>query len=557
MIMSRYLTRDTFETIVPNPNMKLKLIVEKSFAGVNPIIQDVIDDHKTRRDDWVYCMGIGFPCSPPFDDDFPGFPLPGPPPGIISPPDCPGRQVKIGGVCQDPGPTPPQDSDPPPPKPIVPPSPDPDPNDTCGLFTPSDSGCLKFDMDAIRTIQMKSTDILAHYVDLGGPSDSMVDSMTSQCGDRHPSGIASDDACLFTLGVAKNFQIDIAVSSSGDCATRDAADQSSIQKYLDAGGSIVDTQINSVTVTTTTGDGNANCIGDLKKVLGYDVEVTIPEGFYVSHDGALGHAGRPQKHRLSYGWIKGGTYFLDSPAFKTKATSNQYLTNLKLGRSIEGFHGLGEFRYDDRHPNYYLVTGGKGINTYDIDGQRIYYSGSPLSDSYPYDGYVVEGLGTASSPLKVNWVPFSNRRTLDPRIFTNVYGSAKGVTLRDIHKYDDRSQHNTPQKITVSQKGTLIVRIDDSVGPNKTISAFQSWIGDRGNNSTRNYGVNVTSSPTKKHFVGEYKSVPFDFSYTMNYTIAGAGNVTGAGSMAFTSYFCNPIAISGYEIYATPTYFGY
>jgi hypothetical protein len=290
-------------------------------------------------------------------------------------------------------------------------------------------------------------------------------------------------------------------------------------------------------------------------VLGYDVEVTIPEGFYVSHDGALGHAGRPQKHRLSYGWIKGGTYFLDSPAFKTKATSNQYLTNLKLGRSIEGFHAVGEFRYTTTFPNYFLRS--SRINTYDIDGQRIYYSGSPLSDSYPYDGYVVEGLGTASSPLKVNWVPFSNRRTLDPRIFTNVYGSAKGVTLRDIHKYDDRSQHNTPQKITVSQKGTLIVRIDDSVGPNKTISAFQSWIGDRGNNSTRNYGVNVTSSPTKKHFVGEYKSVPFDFSYTMNYTIAGAGNVTGAGSMAFTSYFCNPIAISGYEIYATPTYFGY
>lgn len=543
--MSR--VRERFETIVPNAQQKLDLIVKQSFCGIPATVPDIIQEQS-------FC-GVGqtnisrpIPAGTKnqFDQDFPNFPLPNPRPTRPDPPD-PTTPNK---------PTIPQDPKPPEDKPFIPPSPDPAPNDTCGLFNPTNSGCLKFNMDAVRTIQMKSTDILAHYVALGGPTDSMVDTMTSQCGDRHPSGIASDDSCLFTLGVAKKFGIDVLVNSSGDCATRDAADQSSIQKYLDAGGSLLDTQINDVTVTTTTGDGNANCIGDLKSVLDYEVEVTIPEGFYVSHDGALGFAGRPQKHRLSYGWIKAGSYFLDSPAFKTKNSTrvHEYLTNLKLGRAIEGFHGVGEFRYDDRYPNYYLTTGGRGINNYHIDGTRIYYSGSPLSDGNPYDGYTVEGLGTASSPLKVNWVPFSHRKTLSPRIFTSVYG----VNLRDIDKYDTRNPHNTPHKFTVSQKGTLIVRIKSRVGPNKTMTAFQSRQGDRGRDSRHNYALNVTSSATKEYFQGEYKSIPFDFSYTMDYAIlGGGGRVIGGDAMIFNSSFCDPIAISGYEIYGSPTYYNY
>jgi hypothetical protein len=367
MIMSR--VRERFETIVPKAQEKLDSIVARNFCGISATLPDIIQEKGSCG---VGLINVTRPIPAgtknQFDQDFPNFPLP-PPPTKADPPD-PTTPNK---------PTVPQDPKPPEDKPFIPPSPDPDPNDTCGLFTPTNSGCLKFDMDAIRSIQMKSTDILAHYVALGGTADPMVDTMTSQCGDRHPSGIASDDPCLFTLGVAKNFQIDMAVSSSGDCATRDAADQSSIQKYLDAGGFLVDTQINSFTVTTTTGDGNANCIGDLKKVLDYAVEVTIPEGFYVSHDGALGWGGRPQGHRLSFGWIKAGTYFLDSPAFKTRGSTkvHEYLTNLKLGRAIEGFHGPGEFRYSDRTPNYYLTQSGKGINTYSMDGDTVYYSGSP------------------------------------------------------------------------------------------------------------------------------------------------------------------------------------
>ena len=172
-------------------------------------------------------------------------------------------------------------------------------------------------------------------------------------------------------------------------------------------------------------------------------------------------------------------------------------------------------------------------------------------------------MGTASSPLKVNWVPFSRKKALSPLIFVNVYGN----DLRSMEKYDDRSQHNTPHRFTVSQKGTLIVRIDSLVGPNKTMTAFKSRSGYVGTDTRFRYGVNVTSSSTKQYFQPEYKSVPFNFSYTMDYAaLTGRGHgrvwsqsdrVFGGDQMIFDSYFCEPIAISGYEIYGSPTYYGF
>lgn len=561
MIMSR--ARDTFETIVPNAQQKLIKNVLPYFPDVDPTIENVlpviIDDHKTKRDGWVYCMGIGFPCSQPIDDDFPGFPFPGPPP-MPSPPDCPGRQRKINGVCQDPGPTPPQDPDPPPPKPIVPPHPLPNPL-PCTLVEFASSGCLGFNIDAVMTVRMKSTDILANYVALGGPTESIVNSMTGHCGDRHPSGIASDDSCLFTGGVAKNFSVDIIVSNSGDCAARKAADDNAIKKYIDAGGSVVSTVINGITSTPTTGDGNANCIGDLKGSPSFDdIEIVIPDGFYVSYDYDRMPTFRgPGKDRLSYGWIQGGSYFVDSPAFKTKGVSNQYLTNFRLGSCIEGFHGKGDFQYTAGFPNYFLK---RSINTYNIKGQRIYYSGSPLSDSDPYDGYTVEGLGTTSSPLKVNWVPFSKARSFTPKIYTAVYSTAKddwgnrGVYQRrnkDLHRHADRSAHLIPRFITVNQKGTLIVRIHDSVGPNKNVKAAMTYTGTNNIGKPR-HPLYVTSSPTKQHFVGEYKSVSFDLTSTFPLDIFGRQGYMLLDFMQFNHYdmYASPIAISGYEISVTP-----
>ena len=84
--------------------------------------------------------------------------------------------------------------------------------------------------------------------------------MVTQCGGIPASATA---ACLFTLGEPKKFQIAVNVAASGDCAAQKTANENAVKKYIDLGGTVVNTHVISIVTSTKTGTQNANCLVDL------------------------------------------------------------------------------------------------------------------------------------------------------------------------------------------------------------------------------------------------------------------------------------------------------
>ena len=382
----------------------------------------------------------------------------------------------------------------------------------------------------------------------------MVDSMTSQCGDRHPSAIASDDPCLFTDGDPKVFEVDVAVSNSGTCGARQINNDNAIQRYVDAGGSLDSTELNSLVVTSATGGNNGNCIGDLKKVTNHDVEVTIPKGFYMMH------SSYNRQHKS--GWIDGDTYYLDSPKFKDYspgAGPNDYLTGLKFARCIEGFNAPGDANLDPHsRPNFYIQN--RNVNQY----FGFYYSGSPLSDSNAADGYTVEGYGTTSSPLKVNWIPLlgSHHGKFPVSFYAHSFGGGGTGPDRSIQQFPNRTPSNSFDYWTISQQGEIIIRIDPDVGPNRRIRLYTRHKtspapGYRGSAISTRY---IYTSATKKYHIPEYQTVSFNHSIIFSNGSMNPPFQIGERAWAkfnmltFTNDMFQPVAIRNYQASLEPTY---
>lgn len=562
------MSRERFDTVVPNAKRKLNFLVQNCFAGTPPTLEDIAEQRPS------FC-GVGpssFWDGPTLwrgkvPDRFPpGFPF------APSPPECPPGQIKLtgfgGGICVDrtkptPIPKPPQDPSPPPPKPLPAPlPPDPAPTDSCSNFA-NTNNCVAVYTQGYMSVNMSSLDILTNYEALGGvdsegaAQDDMLDLMMSTCGDVHPSSISSDNNCLYSDPPYNSqpiiYTLQVTSSTVGTCADRKSADDSAIEKYLENGGYVNNTEIEYVSVETGV-LSQQNCLEpDVSVNRTPDFEddetrVSIPAGFYQTYDG--GRFSNSTSKYLRFGWIAPDSYDLASPGFKTmiapgQTLSPRFLTNLKLGRCITGFETKGDYIGDDRlRGNDYGRVYLEPMRRFNQYG-TYYHSGSPIEDFPPYSGYISEGLGTEWSHLKVNWVPFNRyenrQRNLTQTNHTNNFPS----TI----KYDTSPaiKGDWPNLVTIYHQGTLIVRTKTYMDANKTFEVARHRSGMIYNNFDLKTKLYATTSPTKKRFVNENIEIPFSFNWSYYATVGGRRYRSPSTMMSFNYSFFTPIAIKDYE----------
>jgi len=296
--------------------------------------------------------------------------------------------------------------------------------------------------------------------------------------------------------------------------------------------------------------------------------LTLSGGFYSSirqiNPGTAGNTSK-QPSNMYHGWIAPGDYSIpDSMAILDNGA------HLRTARCINGFNFHHEIAYTNFVDNMYI--GGNSINKYYVSGfGKILFPtrqegswgdvvGSPLRDgneATDYDsdgliargGYNVMGLGTESSKLNVNYIPFSfEKRFLHQKVMKNSFG--KGGHLV---KQSNGNNQRTPKQLTVHVEGDLFYYALPKIGASKRI-VLATYETD----GYKHQDLIGYTSSDKTLSNAEIGVKDFKYSRTFNNVTITASMVQNELEMRvldFNKDHIAPIAVNNYTTYAVPEWY--